>query len=77
WYRYGGSLPHTITGASPSSDDPDNWFNLGNDVSLRANLGSDEDGMGDALTAVKQPFLGATSQTQHDKNARYPDVFDW
>ncbi|MGT8745762.1 hypothetical protein ACR711_27515, partial [Klebsiella oxytoca] len=37
----------------------------------------DEDGMGDALTAVKQPFLGATSQTQHDKNARYPDVFDW
>ncbi|HGO5402880.1 TPA: hypothetical protein ACK2WX_005552, partial [Klebsiella oxytoca] len=22
-------------------------------------------------------FLGATSQTQHDKNARYPDVFDW
>lgn len=49
WYRYGGSLPHTITGASPSSDDPDNWFNLGNDVSLRANLGSDEAGMGSAL----------------------------
>ncbi|EMR2275932.1 hypothetical protein WJD43_002132 [Klebsiella pneumoniae] len=44
WYRYGGSLPHTITGASPSLDDNDNWFNLGNDVSLRANLGS-EDGL--------------------------------
>ncbi|EPC4079979.1 hypothetical protein ACRZOV_004394, partial [Klebsiella pneumoniae] len=42
WYRYGGSLPHTITGASPSLDDNDNWFNLGNDVSLRANLGSGE-----------------------------------
>lgn len=42
WYRYGGSLPHTITGASPSLDDNDNWFNLGNDVSLRANLGSSE-----------------------------------
>ena len=42
WYRYGGSLPHTITGASPSLDDKDNWFNLGNDVSLRANLGSSE-----------------------------------
>ncbi|WBW59789.1 hypothetical protein [Klebsiella electrica] len=40
WYRYGGALPHTITGASPSLDDHDNWFNLGNDVSLRANLGS-------------------------------------
>ncbi|MDA5087571.1 hypothetical protein PGN04_06495 [Klebsiella quasipneumoniae subsp. quasipneumoniae] len=45
WYRYGGSLPHTITGASPSLDDNDNWFNLGNDVSLRANLGSDELGV--------------------------------
>ncbi|EJG2382492.1 hypothetical protein AM381_RS20190 [Raoultella ornithinolytica] len=42
WYRYGGSLPHTIAGASPSLDDKDNWFNLGNDVSLRANLGSGE-----------------------------------
>ena len=42
WYRYGGSLPHTITGASPSLDDNDNWFNLGNDVSLRANLGSSD-----------------------------------
>lgn len=40
WYRYGGSLPHTITGASPSLDDNDNWFNLGNDASLRSNLGS-------------------------------------
>ena len=42
WYRYGGSLPHTITGASPSLDDNDNWFNLGNDVSLRADLGSSD-----------------------------------
>ncbi|MDM4269367.1 hypothetical protein QTP57_26310, partial [Klebsiella oxytoca] len=46
WYRYGGSLPHTITGDSPSLDDNDNWFNLGNDVSLRANLGSGEAGLG-------------------------------
>lgn len=51
WYRYGGSLPHTITGASPSLDDNDNWFNLGNDVSLRANLGSDEGGL---LVNLKQ-----------------------
>ncbi len=50
WYRYGGSLPHTITGASPSLDDNDNWFNLGNDVSLRANLGSSEEGLGSALS---------------------------
>ncbi|MDM4085344.1 hypothetical protein QTP38_31155, partial [Klebsiella oxytoca] len=47
--RYGGSLPHTITGDSPSLDDNDNWFNLGNDVSLRANLGSGEAGLGSTL----------------------------
>ncbi|HIF5757911.1 TPA: hypothetical protein ACX3JG_001573 [Raoultella ornithinolytica] len=57
WYRYGGSLPHTITGASPSLDDNDNWFNLGNDVSLRANLGSGEEGMGANLVAM---FGGGT-----------------
>ncbi|HBS5391123.1 TPA: hypothetical protein MAJ95_003168, partial [Klebsiella pneumoniae] len=68
WYRYGGSLPHTITGASPSLDDNDNWFNLGNDLSLRANLGSSEEGMGDTLLAVKQPYTGAVARTQHDKN---------
>ncbi|GJK95227.1 hypothetical protein TUM17569_06880 [Klebsiella oxytoca] len=54
WYRYGGSLPHTITGASPSLDDNDNWFNLGNDVSLRSNLGSSEEGLGGSLVALKQ-----------------------
>ncbi|WP_282809047.1 hypothetical protein, partial [Klebsiella pneumoniae] len=47
-------MPHTITGASPSLDDNDNWFNLGNDVSLRANLGSSEEGMGISLTALRQ-----------------------
>lgn len=55
WYRYGGSLPHTITGASPSLDDDDNWFNLGNDVSLRANLGSSD---GEKLIG-KCPHVGA------------------
>ncbi|HBC7499275.1 TPA: hypothetical protein KEY93_003186 [Klebsiella oxytoca] len=54
WYRYGGSLPHTITGDSPSLDDNDNWFNLGNDVSLRANLGSSEPGMGGDLSAWRR-----------------------
>lgn len=61
WYRYGGSLPHTITGASPSLDDNDNWFNLGNDVSLRANLGSDEDGMGSWLTTHVQKLIVTSS----------------
>ncbi|MDM4372045.1 hypothetical protein, partial [Klebsiella oxytoca] len=63
-YRYGGSLPHTITGASPSLDDNDNWFNLGNDVSLRANLGSDEEGMGTWLSTHVQD--GVVTQNLHD-----------
>lgn len=58
WYRYGGSLPHTITGASPSLDDNDNWFNLGNDVSLRANLGSGE---GFALVGQVSSFTALRS----------------
>lgn len=31
-------------------------------------LASSEDGKGDALIAVKQPYTGAVSRTQHDKN---------
>ncbi|WP_142375799.1 hypothetical protein [Klebsiella quasipneumoniae] len=77
WYRYGGSLPHSITGASPSLDDNDNWFNLGNDVSLRANLGSSEEGMGDALVAVRQPYDDAVTRTQHEKNAEFVSITDF
>ncbi|QLO79244.1 hypothetical protein HV306_20015 [Klebsiella grimontii] len=66
----------TGTDANSFANDVTHFVLMDGDT-LRQDLGSDEDGMGDALTAVKQPFLGATSQTQHDKNARYPDVFDW
>lgn len=66
----------TGTTAASFANDVTHFVLMDGDT-LRQNLGSDEEGMGDALTAVKQPFLGATSQTQHDKNARYPDVFDW
>ncbi|WP_151445336.1 hypothetical protein [Klebsiella grimontii] len=72
-------IPFTTAGNNDetwTSTDAAHFVSVG-DAALRQNLGSDEEGMGDALTAVKQPFLGATSQTQHDKNARYPDVFDW
>lgn len=36
---------------------------------LRQQLASFQNGMGDALIAVKQPFPGAKSRTQHDRNA--------
>ena len=69
WYRYGGSLPHTITGASPSLDDKDNWFNVGNDVSLRANLGSSEEGQGAWLIA----YLAGDSAVARTVAARLRD----
>ncbi|WKM72875.1 hypothetical protein Q2T70_03765, partial [Klebsiella oxytoca] len=66
-----GNTDETWTGT-----DAAHFVSVG-DAALRQNLDSDEEGMGDAMMAVKQPYLGATRQTQHDKNARFPDVFDW
>lgn len=40
-------------------------------------LASDEDGSGDALLAVKQPFAGAVRRTQHDKNADIVSIKDF
>ncbi|WP_407223557.1 glycosyl hydrolase family 28-related protein [Enterobacter roggenkampii] len=40
-------------------------------------LASTEDGKGDALVAVKQPYDGAVSRTQHDKNAESLSVTDF
>ncbi|WP_312296730.1 tail fiber domain-containing protein [Atlantibacter hermannii] len=40
-------------------------------------LTSDEDGKGDALVKVKQPFTGAISRTQHSKNAETVSVTDF
>ncbi|VTN44861.1 hypothetical protein [Raoultella ornithinolytica] len=33
--------------------------------------------MGDALMTVKQPFSGATSRSQHDKNAEFVSIMDF
>ncbi|HAF4742138.1 TPA: hypothetical protein G9F29_003927, partial [Salmonella enterica] len=40
-------------------------------------LASSEDGKGDALVAVKQPFTGAAARTQHDKNKDVINVKDF
>lgn len=40
-------------------------------------LASSEPGKGDALLAVKQPYDGAVSRTQHDKNAESLSVTDF
>ncbi|MEG2664571.1 MAG: phage tail protein [Hafnia sp.] len=39
-------------------------------------LASTEDGKGDALLAVKAPFIGARARTQHEKNADVVSVLD-
>ncbi|HDT4929065.1 TPA: hypothetical protein QHR04_003032 [Enterobacter kobei] len=40
-------------------------------------LASSEDGKGDALIGVKQPFTGSVSRTQHDVNAEVVSVQDF
>lgn len=75
WYKYLGELEHVIAGDSPENDGgvwsaanpTGKWSNIG-DAALRSNLGSGEEGVGDALLAVKQPYTGAVTRTQHDKN---------
>lgn len=84
WYKYLGELEHVIAGDSPENDGglwsaanpTGKWSNIG-DAALRSNLGSGEEGMGDALMTVKQPFSGATSRSQHDKNAEFVSVMDF
>ncbi|HDG8083871.1 TPA: hypothetical protein PCO47_003150 [Klebsiella pneumoniae] len=56
WYKYLGELEHVIAGDSPENDGgvwsaanpTGKWSNIG-DAALRSNLGSSEEGLGDAL----------------------------
>lgn len=43
---------------------------------LREDLQSAEDGKGDSLICVKQPFDSSVSRTQHDINAQLVSIFD-
>ncbi|USR66201.1 hypothetical protein NFC79_06305 [Providencia stuartii] len=57
---------------------------LGNGKTL-ADLGRHDDGSGDSLISVKQPYSNTTNRTQHEKNAEtisihdfyFPDDTDW
>lgn len=46
-------------------------------IKIRSDLSSPDDGLGDQLVAVKQPFPGSIAKTQHDKNAEILSVFDF
>lgn len=49
----------------------------GSAADVMIELASDEDGKGDALLAVKQPFPGSVLRTQHDKNAEFVSITDF
>ncbi|MES5356546.1 hypothetical protein ABVL68_03960, partial [Klebsiella pneumoniae] len=44
---------------------------------LRQNLGSSKEGLGDALVSVKQPGSYSVPRSQHSKNAELPSIYDW
>ncbi|EGE65182.1 phage head-binding domain-containing protein [Escherichia coli] len=44
---------------------------------FKQQLESDADGMGDALVAVKQPYIGSIALTQHDKNTNFISAKDF
>lgn len=73
------NIPFTASGKTDetwTTTDSAHFVSVG-DAALRQNLRSGEEGMGDALMTVKQPFSGATSRSQHDKNAEFVSVMDF
>ena len=76
YYRWDGVYPKSVAAGST----PDSSGGIGNDKWLSvgaAALASPQDGAGDALVAVKQPFTGSAVRTQHDKNAEFVSVTDF
>ncbi|CZU78616.1 T7 tail fiber protein [Enterobacter hormaechei] len=83
YYKWTGSfasggkvVPANSTPSETGGIGPGAWLGVG-DSSLRASLASDDDGNGDALVAVKQPYAGAVARTQHQKNAEFISVTDF
>ena len=87
WYIAGGQcytwdstfprdVPAKSTPASTGGVGLGAWGSVG-DATLRGNLKSEADGLGDSLLTVKQPFKGSVARTQHDKNAEIVNVRDF
>ncbi|MEX5359876.1 tail fiber domain-containing protein, partial [Klebsiella pneumoniae] len=49
----------------------------GSAADVLVDLASTEDGKGDALIGVKQPYVGAVGRTQHDKNTDFINIRDY
>ncbi|HCM9501965.1 hypothetical protein L8P89_00490 [Enterobacter roggenkampii] len=71
WFRWDGTLPKVVpAGSTPETTGgvgEGKWLSVG-DATLRGNLISSANGMGDALIAVKKSAAGTVSRTQHDVN---------
>ena len=80
WYYWEGSLPKIIpansTPATTGGVVNGAWRPVG-DITLRGQLISTSDNLGDSLIGVKQPFTGAVDKTQHDKNRENLDASDF
>lgn len=76
YYRWDGSFPKAVpSGSTPQSTggvEPGAWLSVGAAV-----IGSPQNGAGDALVAVKQPYIGSQVRNQHNFNAQYISVLDW
>lgn len=76
YYRWDGAFPKAVALGST----PDNSGGIGNGKWLSvgaAALASTQNGAGDALVAVVQPYNGSVARTQHDKNNEFVTTFDF
>lgn len=82
WYRWDDltTLPKTVpAGSTPESSGgtgEGKWQPVDVSDVLRRDLANPDTGYGDALIAVKAPFIGAIARTQHQKNADVVSVLD-
>ncbi|MHC7550838.1 hypothetical protein ACYAZR_09760 [Klebsiella pneumoniae] len=60
-----------------SEGEPIPIFSMSNTADLAFKLASSEDGAGDALIAVKQPYINSISRTQHNKNWEVLNLLDF
>lgn len=74
-YTYLGSLPVTIASGTNPVGNVDWKPQTG--PTIRDDLSSHLDSLGDAMIGVKQPFTGSSPRTQHDFNSDYVSLRDF
>ena len=79
-YTWGSGFPKDVppkaTPASTGGVGLGAWASVG-EASLRASLASEDINEGDAIIAIKHPYIGGKLRSQHDKNLDYVSVSDF